>query len=43
MTRADVLLLLLLLGKSLWNVCKQGYGPDVYALQAAQSYTDTKR
>lgn len=37
-----LLLLLLLLGKSLWNVCKQGHNPDVYALQAAQSCTDAK-
>ncbi len=37
-----LLLLLLLLGKSLWNNCKQGHSPDVYALQAAQSCTDAK-
>lgn len=32
--------LLLLLGKSLENVCKQGHGPNVYALQAAQFCTE---
>ena len=37
-----LLLLLLLLGMSLQNVCKQGHSPDVYALQAAESCTDTK-